>query len=39
MVEDVKRESEGEVIWTKKLEKAIRRKSGEMFRNCYYKFQ
>nr|AEX63163.1 hypothetical protein mv_R961 [Moumouvirus Monve] len=33
MVEDVKRESEGEVIWNDKLVSAIRRKTAIMFKN------
>lgn len=35
MIEDVQRESAGEVVWTTKLEKSIRKKTGSMFRSIY----
>lgn len=35
MVEDVQRESEGEVVWSPELTHAIRRKAGIMFKNVY----
>lgn len=36
MVEDMKRESEGEVVWSKKLENQIRKETGIMFKQIYY---
>lgn len=37
MVEDVKRESEGEVVWSEKLTRSIRQKSAQMFKLSYPK--
>jgi Rnl2 family RNA ligase len=35
MVEDVKRESEGEVVWSENLARSIRQKSAQMFKTTY----
>lgn len=41
IIEDIKRESENEIVWSDNVNKAIRKKAGEMFRNhiCNLKFE
>lgn len=39
MVEDVKRESEGEIVWSDLVNKGIRKKTGIMFREAYPNLQ